>query len=204
MNSGAGGGVAVARADAPAVLAPPAAVVRAAAQAHVRGAAREGSDTNSMNRGAGGGTVGGRADAPPVLAPPATLIRAAAQFHERAAACEGSDTNAMMSLPPGTCPGGGAGGGTAGVRAEARNLATVVRSGAVGAQDWPGALPARCAGARGTVAETRTRPPCNVATVVRSGVVGAGEGRLARRTSALSPAIDLLTCQIAAGIIRVF
>jgi hypothetical protein len=29
------------------------------------------------------------------------------------AACEGSDTNAMMSLPPGTCPGGAAGGETA-------------------------------------------------------------------------------------------
>jgi hypothetical protein len=91
MNRGAGGGTAAARAEAP-----------AAALAPKGGAASEGSDTNSMNRGAGGGTAAVRAEAPATALAP-----------KDGAAGEDSDTNSMMSLPPGTCPGGGAGGGTA-------------------------------------------------------------------------------------------
>jgi len=57
MNSDAGGGTAGRRAEAPAVLAPPAALIRAAPLATKAGAACEGSDTNRMNSGAGGGTA---------------------------------------------------------------------------------------------------------------------------------------------------
>jgi hypothetical protein len=67
MNSGAGGGTAEARADAP-----------AAAQAPERGAACEISDTNPMNSGAGGGTPGGvprhlPRSRPPSAGRPATI-----------------------------------------------------------------------------------------------------------------------------------
>jgi len=110
MNSGAGGGPTRVRAEARAVLAPPAALTRAAALVHGRGAPFEGSDRNSLNSGAGGGTAGSRADAPVVLAPSAALIRAAALAHGRGAPFEGSDRNSLNS---------GAGGGPAGLRADA-------------------------------------------------------------------------------------
>jgi hypothetical protein len=131
MNRDAGGGTAAARAEAPAT-----------ALAPKGGAASEGSDTDSMNRDAGGGTAAARADAPAAAVAPkggaasegsdtnsmnrdagggTAVAPAAALAPKGGAACEGSDTNSMMSLPPGTCPGGGAGGGagggTAGVRA---------------------------------------------------------------------------------------
>jgi hypothetical protein len=83
------------------------------------GAASEGSDTNSMNRDAGGGTAAARADAP-----------AAAVAPKGGAGSEGSDTNSVMSLPPGTCPGGGAGGGTAATRADVPAAALAPRGGA--------------------------------------------------------------------------
>jgi hypothetical protein len=108
MNRDAGGGTAAARADAP-----------AAAVAPKGGAASEGSDTNSMNRDAGGGTAAARADAP-----------AAAVAPKGGAGSEGSDTNSVMSLPPGTCPGGGAGGGTAATRADVPAAALAPRGGA--------------------------------------------------------------------------
>ena len=110
MNSGAGGGTAGGRAEAQAVLAPPAALIRAAALVHGRGVPFEGSDTESMNSGAGGGTAGRRAEASAVLAPPAAVVRAAGLVHRRGAPFESSDTNSLNS---------GAGGGTAGRRAEA-------------------------------------------------------------------------------------
>ena len=97
------------RAEAPPVLAHSAAVVRAAAPVHGRGALFEGPDTNSMNSGAGGGTAGARAEAP-----------AAAVARKGRAACESSDTNSVNS---------GAGGGTAGARTETPATAVAPKDG---------------------------------------------------------------------------